>query len=57
MTAARLLDTSAEVVERLEWRLLAEFKKNDFRQARQLLKRRLALVPLMPPLSPQTRPN
>ncbi len=52
MAAARLLDTSAEAVERLEWQLLAAFKKDDFRRARQLLERRLALVRLMPPLSP-----
>jgi hypothetical protein len=53
MAAARLLNTSAEAVERLEWQLVAAFKKEDFRRARHLLKRRLALVPLMPPLLPE----
>jgi hypothetical protein len=50
MPVAKLLDTSPEAVERLEWQLVAALKEESLRRVRQLLNRRLALVPLMPPL-------
>ena len=51
MAAARLLDTSPEAVDRLECSLVAALKNDDLRRARQLVNRRLSLVPLMPTLS------